>query len=145
MDWALVADAQRARILERPSPAGVWTERAEEELRQDNPPSRDQGSDRPGRTQESVGMARHAVEPRQDPHDAAKAAFARHLAERLEAAARQGRYDRLLLVAPPAFLGLLRAALGDAARRRLHGSLDKDVAHAALADIAAHLDAVRPA
>jgi protein required for attachment to host cells len=143
MDWALVADAQRARILERPSAGGPWTERAEEELRLDNPPSREQGSDRPGRVRESVGAARHAVEPRQDPHQAAKQAFARRLAARLETAATEGRYARLMLVAPPAFLGWLREALGDGTRPLVQGSLDKDLVHAHLAEIAARLDEAR--
>lgn len=79
------------------------------------------------------------MEPRSDPHREAKRDFARHLAERLEAEA--GNYARLLLVAPPAFLGDLRAALGDAARAKLAGTLDKDLTKAALADIAGHLDA----
>jgi len=45
-------------------------------------------------------------------------------------------------VAPPAFLGDLRAALGDGARAKLAGTLDKDLAKATLADIAGHLDAI---
>jgi protein required for attachment to host cells len=88
---------------------------------------------------ESVGGARHAIEPRQDPHEAAERAFARGLADRLEAAAAAGRFERLILVAPPKFLGHLRAALGGAAGPRLRGSLDLDLTHAPLAEIVARL------
>ena len=83
---------------------------------------------------------RHAIEPKTDPHREAKRLFARHLAERLEAAS--GKYERLLLVAPPAFLGDLRGELGDVTRQRLRGTVDKDLTRSTLAEIAAQLDAV---
>jgi len=143
--WVLVADAGRARILERAAPGSAWQESAAEERRNALPPSRDMGSDRPGRVYESMGGARHAVEPRHDPHDAAEAEFARQLAEKLEADAAQGRYARLMLIAPPRFLGELKQQLGDAARHCLRGTLDKDLVHATLAEIVTHLPEHRPA
>ncbi len=138
MERALVADGQHARVLEREVPFGRWSERESESIR--NRPSHERGTERPGRVQESAGSARHAIEPRSDPHREAKRDFAGHLADRLEAEA--ARYDRLLLVAPPAFLGDLRAALGDAARAKLRGSLDKDLVKAPVEEIARHLDEV---
>jgi protein required for attachment to host cells len=143
MEWALVADGGRARLFERRLPAGPWHERIADAIEAANPPSRELGTDRPGRVQESATTARHAVEPRTDPHRAAKAAFAGRLAARLEATA--SAFERLLLVAPPPFLGDLRASLGKVARGKLHGTLDKDLTHAPLAEIAAQLDAIRPA
>lgn len=142
-EWALVADAQRARIFERPVPVGAWSERAGEGIEISNPRSHERGTDRPGRTQESASAARHAIEPRADPHREAKRAFAHELADRLEAAAAAGHYARLLLVAPPAFLGDLRAALGHEAARRLRGSLDKDLSRAPVAEIVRHLEGIR--
>ena len=141
--WALIADAQHSRILERQAPFGDWRERPEEAIEIRNRPSRERGTERPGRSHESVGGARHAIEPKTDPHREAKHDFARHLATRLEAAS--PRYDSLVLVAPPAFLGDLRAALGEEARRRLIGSLDKDLTKHALADLVPLLDGIRPA
>lgn len=144
IEWALVADAERARILERPSHGAPWAEREAAEFAAPNPPSHQHGSDRPGRVRESVGTARHAMEPRQDPHDAAKLAFARHVADRLEAAATAGQFAHLLIVAPPAFLGQLRQALGDATRPRVIGSLNKDLAHETLREVVAHLETAFP-
>ncbi len=139
--WALVADAQHARILETLR-NGAWVERPEETLTTTNPAAHDQGSERPGRVHESVGASRHAIEPRLDLHRAAKTAFARQLAARLDEAAAGSRFAHLLLVAPPAFLGDLRVALGDASRRLLRGSLNKDLTHLPVADIAPHLAAI---
>lgn len=141
-EWMLVADAGRARLFERHLPAGPWRERTEDAAEAVNPRSREQGTDRPGRVHESATTARHAVEPRTDPHRAAKAQFARLLATRLEKAA--AGYERLLLVAPPSFLGDLRASLGDAARRKLRGTLDKDLTHAPIEEVAAQIEAAHP-
>ena len=47
-----------------------------------------------------------------------------------------------LLVAPPAFLGDLRTALGGAARQKLRGTLNKDLTHLPLAELAPHLAAI---
>lgn len=141
IEWALVADAQRCRILERQVPFGAWQELSEEAVETHNRPSRERGSERPGRTQESGTSARHAIEPKTDPHREAKLHFAQHLADRLEA--RTGRYDRLLLVAPPPFLGDLRAMLGAEAQRRLAGSLDKDLTKHRLAELAPLLEQAR--
>jgi protein required for attachment to host cells len=138
-DWALVADARRARVFQRRAPAGAWAELESEGVARDDAPSRDLGSDRPGRVHESVGGARHAIEPRSDPHAAAEAAFARDLAERLATAAGEGRYRRLALVAPPAFLGELRHALPPALGPLVMGTLDKDLTHQPPEEIAARL------
>jgi protein required for attachment to host cells len=143
--WVLVADGQRARVLERGAIGAPWRELEAEARTVANPPSRERGAERPGRVRESVGEARHAIEPRRDPHEAAKEAFARELADRLEAAAEAGLFERLILVAPPAFLGHLRAALGAAAGHRLRGSLDLDLTRAPLAEIVARLPEHRPA
>jgi len=140
--WAAVADGRRLRVLERrPVPGAPWRELEAEAAGHADPPSRELGTARPGRVRESVGHARHAVESRQDPHEAAEAAFAREVAARLERAAAEGCYGRLFVVAPPVFLGQLRPALGAETRRRLAGTLDKDLTRAAVRDIAEHLDA----
>jgi protein required for attachment to host cells len=141
-DWALVADGQRARIFQRRVPSGAWAELESEAVEQADPPARDWGSDRPGRARESVGGARHAIEPRSDPHEAAKLHFAEALVERLAIAAGEGRFGRLALVAPPAFLGHLREALPPALAQVVLGTLDKDLTRHAPAEVIAHLAAL---
>ena len=139
--WAVIVDGRRLRVLERQIATGPWLELAAEATEHANPPSRKLGTDRPGRVHESVGSARHAVEPRQDLHEAAEAAFAREVAKRLEQAASADRFARLVLVAPPAFLGRLRPALGAQARQRLAGTFNRDLTHAPTQDIVERLAA----
>jgi len=142
IEWALIADASQARLLEREVPAGAWAEREPREFAPPNPLAHERGSERPGRVHESVGATRHAVEPRQDPHRVAKQEFAQHLADRLEAAARAKAFARLLLVAPPRFLGDLRQALGPETQARLRGDLDKDLVKHTFVEIVDQLAAL---
>lgn len=142
--WALVADGQRARVLQRAAPAGAWVEIEAAREEREDPPSHLLGADRPGRSHESMGGARHAMEPRQDPHREAKRGFAQALAGRMAAAVREGQCQGLVLVAPPAFLGDLRAALPEAATRALIGTLDKDLTRLPLREITPHLQELRP-
>lgn len=140
LDWALIADGQHARIFQRAAPGGRWSERAQDATDIDNPMSHERGRERPGRVHESASTTRHAIEPRQDLHRAAKHAFARQLAEQLEAAA--DGFGRVILVAPPAFLGALRDELGDATRRKPCATLDKDLTHLPLERLVTYLDGV---
>lgn len=139
-EWALIADAGHARIFARRLPAGPWQELPEAAVENPMPPSRALGTERPGRVHESASTTRHAIEPRTDPHRARRRAFARRLAEWLDDEA--DRFAALLLVAPPAFLGELRAELGPAAGRKVAGSLDRDLIKLPVAEIVEHLDAI---
>lgn len=139
--WAALCDGRRLRVIERQPAIASWRELEAEAIERANPPSRALGSDRPGRVHESVGGARHAIEPRQDPHEAAEAAFAREVAGWLEQAAVEERYGTLILVAPPAFLGRLRPALGARTLQRLARVLDRDLTRMQAQDIADRIEA----
>lgn len=89
-------------------------------------PTREIGTDRPGRVQESANSASHAMGPRVDWTRQEKQRFAAGLAAVLEEYAQRKAFERLVLVAPPQTLGDLRGALGRHARERLRGELDKD-------------------
>ena len=68
--------------------------------------------------------------------------FARRVAAQLTEAHRQQRFDTLVLVAAPRFLGLLRQELDPTQRAVVVHELDKDVIHESEAEIAARLHAV---
>lgn len=54
--------------------------------------------------------------------------FARELGNRLTLAAHARRFDDLVLVAPPEFMGLLRRELGPPVRGKLRQAITKDLA-----------------
>lgn len=123
--WIVVADGEKCRFLASekrnadPAPALP-------DLVTDNPPTREQLTDRPGRTFESVGNRRSAYEPPTDPHRQGKRDFAKKIAETLLEKARDKSFDKLILVAPPEMLGDLRAELSGEAQERLIGEVNKD-------------------
>ncbi len=137
--WILVADGARALVVLNEGPGKGLKTVPGREIKIDNPPTRDLGTDRPGRSQESVGGARHAMEPRIDWHEQRKEEFARAIAQKLDEDAAGGRFDRLVLVAPPATLGRIRAALKPATRKRVEGEINKDLTHVPVDQLAGHL------
>lgn len=139
--WILVGDGKRARILVNEGPGKGLRLVNDGEFATVLHPSREIGSDRPGRTQESATAARHAITPRVDWHRFEKTKFARSMAKLLDQAAARRAFDRLVLVAPPRTLGDLRAALAEDTRARVMAEIDKDLTHEGLNELAAHLAA----
>jgi protein required for attachment to host cells len=126
--WVMVADATRARLFEltgRQAPltelqALVW------------PEARLKGheieSDRPGRAFDSRGGGqRHAMAPGIEPKQEEAMRFARHLARLMQEGLDAHRFEQLCVMAPPQFLGLLRAEMGTSLKRAVASELVKDL------------------
>jgi len=137
--WVMVADAARAHFFASAGHDILPVDGATLENPAAHGHSRDLVSDRPGRTVESVGGAHHAEEPRMDPHRAAKADFAKRVADYAEKNALANKFDDLVIVAPPQMLGDLRACLGQHAAARLAGTAHKDLMKIPPAELKAHL------
>lgn len=106
--WVLVANGSYAALLSAPSP----TSPLEEIATFDNPDARakamDLISDRPGRSFDSHGEGRHAMEVEDNPKQQGQIRFAKLLSDYLEEGRAAQKFDRLVVVASPAFLGVLR-------------------------------------
>ncbi len=103
-------------------------------------------SDRPGRTFDRIGatrnrgaVARRATDGERSARRQRRVAFARKLARSIEAARRKNAFDRLIIVAGPRFLGLLRDALPATSRSRIAAEVQKDLVHESEATIRARL------
>jgi protein required for attachment to host cells len=110
--WIMVCDAAKARFFETREGDPTW--HAVELLVHRE--SRDKASELvggPSGTRSSLGgSVRHnALAPGSLPKDVEKDRFAHTPATTLDVALRSGRFRKLLLVAPPHFLGLLRKEL----------------------------------
>jgi protein required for attachment to host cells len=113
---------------------------------------RDFKSDRPGRVfdrapaagQRRGSVARHAAGSERSPRKRAVELFAKRIARELSAGARAGDFDRLMLVAGPAFLGLLRAALPKHVKSAVVAEVAKDLVHLPKTALQAHLPAEPP-
>lgn len=125
--WILIAHRGGARLFENPGPGkgvDLVKEIPHPEGRLKN---QDIDADRPGRTFDSHGQERHALEREQMPAEHLAVQFARQLAGMLDEGRVHRQYDRLVLVAEPRFLGWLRDALSPETAQRLVASLDKDL------------------
>jgi protein required for attachment to host cells len=60
------------------------------------------------------------------PHEVESARFAHEIAALLNRGLTDSAYERLILIAPPHFLGLLRVAISDDVAKRVELDLDKD-------------------
>ena len=125
--WIAVLDGTQARFFAlRKNGDGQVFEEATQALNADLPRHSRDESDRPSRAL-GAGMARGAVEPRHDYNKLAKHNFAREVAGTLDAAYADGRYDRLVLVAPPRSLGELRELLSERVQESLAHEVPKNL------------------
>lgn len=127
--WLIVADASRARIFA--TDYLLHIDRLVEEMVNDagRAHERDLVSDDRGRTQAFPGGERSAMEPAGHREKEVQR-FAKAIGERLERARLDKAYERLVVVAPPQFLGTLREALPRTVAEMVQSEVAKDYVHA---------------
>jgi len=131
--WVLVGDGRKALFLRNEGDADLLDLRRASVRLDDNPPTREQGSDAPGRAQ-GGGGPRSAVETT-DWHDLAEHRFAGGVAAEIDEAVRSGACKEIILVAPPKVLGDLRKSLHGETLKHVKGEVAKDLTHHRIGDI----------
>lgn len=132
--WVVVGDGRHALFLYNHGDPDLLDLRVIEARVEDNPPTREQGADAPGRLFSSRGGMRGAIEPT-DWHELEKEHFAREIATRINKAAASGELQEIVIIAPPRVLGELRKELSPQAAARVKGELDRDLTHHPLPEI----------
>jgi protein required for attachment to host cells len=138
--WILIADAGRARVLQNLGP-GKGTTAVDGLASESALPSSTNEivADRQGRSFESAGSTRHPLEPRTDPREQMKRNYLEMLADQIDGKLQAGAFDRLVVVAPPQALGVLRGAFTDRVKQAVSGEVAKDLTKTPDHDLAAHL------
>ena len=133
--WTLVMDGDHAYIAEIQSedtpPLLIH------EFSQDPPLNHVHGPDSPGRSFQSFGASRHAYEKRHDWHDYQKELFAKHAALILDQS--EPAFDRLVVIAPPRILGVLRESFSKKVQAKITKEFGKDIAHLPVTELLTHL------
>lgn len=142
LTWVVIADGGRARLVVRRETEPHYATLRELVSVAERAPSRELGADRPGRGRESATAARHAIEPRSDPHELAKEAFAQEVAKVLNEANAANEFDRIILVAPPHVAAALRHGLGKAVQAKIAGELSKDLVKVPDHELGRHIDEI---
>ncbi len=139
--WVLVADSGAARIYsarhKRAPLALVQSlEHAEARLH-----PRDRGSDAPGRVHDRFGPARHSLDTAQQVRAEERHRFAREIAGLLAEALRQKKFEQLVVMAGPAFLGTLRECFSKPLAQTILAEIAKDLVAQDAAAVQAHMPA----
>ncbi len=127
--WILVAESSSAAVFSAEGRDGPLTEvetlaHPEGRLR-----AQDLVTDHAGRDGGTVGQSPHVMAEKVGPHKHEVSEFAHVLANHLEAGRVHGKFDKLVLVAPPAFLGELRNCLGKELLALVYRQVDKNLVH----------------
>lgn len=133
--WIVIADGARARVITKKEGGNGFEEVENFDLIGDNRPSHEISSDRPGRSYESVGSSRHAIEPATDPHREEKRKFAHRLSDYLDDRRASDAFDQLIVIAAPRTLGDLREAISAPVRNLVVEEIDKDIVKVPLGEM----------
>lgn len=137
--WILVANAGEARLFSNPGPnKGIQLLK-----KIDHPASREKASelvsDRPGH---GVGAGGGGFVPPTDPKLHEAEVFAHTLVKELEQGRTSNSFDRIIIAANPAFLGLLNNNITNGLRGMVSDTLQKDYTKATEKELAGHLEKV---
>lgn len=137
--WVLIADGEKALILENQTDGEDPYLTVLEKEEQENPPNREQAANRRGRMQEGrpgdqMGGPRSAFQDT-DWHQLAKDRFADELADMLYKRAHRGAFDSIVLVAAPGVLGEIRDKLHKEVADKVVAEVPKTLTNHSLDDI----------
>jgi protein required for attachment to host cells len=111
LTWLLVADGAEAQIYAVEPVTFSLTPLRQGRFTHRGVASRNLVSDRPGRSFNSRGAVRHALEPRTSPHQAAEDKFLKTVGQALGPLMRAAKVGDLLIAAPPKAMAVLRKAM----------------------------------
>jgi protein required for attachment to host cells len=136
--FVFVGDGAKALFLRNEGDAQYLNLKTERVFTDANPPTHEQGTDRPGRAFSSVGGARSSV-GQTDWHKLEEHRFAEHVAAMLERIVRERGVESLVVVAPPRALADLRKAFHADVKNKIIAEIDKDLTKHPVDQIEKHL------
>ncbi|MCX7565028.1 host attachment family protein [Sulfitobacter sp. F26169L] len=132
--WVLVADSEKALFLRNETDAEDPHLVVVRQESQENPPDREQSANRPGRKSDGPQGHYSAVDDT-DWHELAKERFAADLADILYKKAFRGDFKRLVIVADPGTLGVLRDELHMEVSDKIVGEVPKTLTNHPLDEV----------
>ena len=133
-----VGDGRKALFLRNAGDEKFPNLRVERSFADVNPPTHEQGSDKPGRAFSSVDSRRSGV-GETDWHELEEKHFARDVAAELEKVVRERKVKVLIVAAPPRTLAELRQAFHADVKGRIVAEIDKDLTRHPVYEIEKHL------
>ena len=144
--WILVADSSRAKIFETFGPADLAREIEEFEHAEGRAHNRDLSTDAQGRYYgKGERQQGHVAPPQVTPTEHEAELFAKQLADHLDKTRTEHRYERLCIIAPPKFLGMLRNHLHREVEKLIAATSAKDISWLDARSIAEFISGTVPA
>ena len=122
----LVTDGGRATVFRNAGQGSKPDLQPFKAYHQDNPPNREQATDKPSRVMESVGFSRSSAE-QPDYHQMTEDRFIRGIAADMEKDLVAGQFTEIIVVAPPVALGVWRKAASPALAKATLAEINKDL------------------
>lgn len=138
-NWVLVAENGRARIFSLNNHVDTLQEIESIVDTASRSRRRDMASDRPGRSFDSIGRGRHAMENEVDPKHHETTLFAKQISERLEQGRLNGEYESIVLISSLPFLGILRKSLGANTTKSVTKTISKNLVQKTKEEIGEYL------
>jgi len=137
-EWVVVCDGAKALLLENVGDAKFPNLKTIKVFEQKDLPTREIGTDAPGRSISSVGSGRSAVQ-QTDWHDQSEREFLARLANHLNDAVAKGKAKSLIVVAPPRALGMIRPVYSQALKTAIRAEVDRDFVKMPVHEMEKHL------
>jgi len=135
----VVAESSRARVFEMINPGTPMEELVDMVHPESRIHEQKLTSDRPGRTFDRHGQGHHAMEKEVGAREQEIIVFAGEIAKYLQLKCGKDKYERLIIIAAPEFLGHLRKKLGVETKQQLVKEVDKNVVQCDEAEIRKYL------
>jgi protein required for attachment to host cells len=139
--WVLVADSSRARVFKAEGAEAKLTEVEDLAHPEGHLHEVELTSDLPGRTFDGSGPERHAMQEQTPPKRYEAITFAKRIASRMESARNNHEFGKLVLVAEPRFLGILRDNLSAECVKMITLQVDKNLVQLGVREIRDRLPA----
>jgi len=134
-----VGDGRKALFLRNAGDATLLNLAVERVFTDEDPPTHEQGTDRPGRAFARAGTHIRSAVQTTDWHELEKERFAVSVAAAMERLVRAERVKKIVIVAPPRTLAELRHAFHADVKNRIVAEIDKDLTKHPIWDIEKHL------
>lgn len=124
--WVVIADGEKALFMENEGDGQYPVLRLRRQEAHDNPPKREQGTDKAGQLGNRAAGTGSAIEET-DFHKLERERFAQDLAAQLYKLSHAGKFDRLILVAAPQTLGAIRPELHKEVQAKIVAEIPKSL------------------
>src|SRR5579872_6083380 len=135
----LVGDGRKALFLRNGGDETFPNLKTEQVFAEKNPPTHEQGTDRPGSAFARANSHRRSSVAQTDWHHLEEHRFVERVAAALERVVRSRHVPAIVIAAPPRTLADLRGAFHADVQKRVVAEVGKDLTHHPLGEIEKHL------